>query len=164
MVVGRVALGILIASLSVVGALADPRVRAGERAYARGQYAEAARLLTPPALEGDPEAETFLGFLYQHGRGVPQDYAEAGRWFHDAAEKGEPSAQFFLALLYDKGFGVTRDFVQAYAWLAIAAAHADSGHREYWARMRDSVASKLSYQELAQGQAQALAFGASAGR
>lgn len=153
-------LGIVIAGASVSCAFADPRVYAGERAYSRGRYVEAARWFGPPALEGNAEAETYLGFMYQQGRGVPKNYAEAVRWFHAAALQGEPNAQFFLALLYDKGFGVDRDFVQAYVWLDVAAAHAERRHRDYWSRMRDAVANKLTYQELAQAQAEALTFGA----
>lgn len=137
---------------------ADPRVTAGVRAYARGDYVRAAQVLTPAALDGDARAETYLGFMYREGRGATKDYAEAARWFHLAAAQGEPNAQFFLALLFDRGLGIPRDFVQAYAWLDIAAAHADPKQRDYWSRMRDSVANKLTYQELAAAQAQALAF------
>jgi TPR repeat protein len=134
------------------------RVAEGVRAYARQQYVLASELLIPPAQLGDPLAQTYLGFMYQEGRGVPRDYVEAARWFHAAAEQGQPTAQFFLALLYDKGFGVRRDFVNAEIWLDLAAAHASSQDRDYWSRMRDAVASKLTGEELAQAQARALAF------
>jgi TPR repeat protein len=147
-------LGVLFAG----AAKADSRVAAGLRAYASGRYALAAQLLTPPAAAGDATAETYLGFIFQKGRGVPKNYAEAARWFYAAASQGEPTAQFFLALLFDRGLGVTRSFVQAYAWLDLAAAGAPARQRDYWAKMRDAVANKLSYDELAEAQAQALAF------
>ena len=152
------ALGVMIASLLVSAAAADPRVAAGVSAYAQGRYERAIELLARPAQEGDPTAATYLGFIYQEGRGAPKDYAEAARWFNAAAVQGEPNAQYFLALLYDKGFGVGRDFVTAYFWLDLAAAHADARVRDRWARMRDAVGEKLSRQEIAQAQAQALAF------
>ncbi len=158
MSIRSLALGLVIGCLSISAADADPRAAAGVSAYARGRYVRAAELLTPLAHDGDATAETYLGFMYQQGRGVPKDYAEAGRWFTAAALQGEPTAQYFLALLYDKGFGVTHDFVQAYVWLELATAHADPRRRDHWAQMRDAVASKLSYQELAEAQAQALAF------
>ena len=50
------------------------------------------------------------------------------------------------------------DFVQAEMWLDIAAAHADSRYRDYWARMRDAVATKLTHDELTQARALAVAF------
>ena len=151
--------GLICALLISNSAVArEDRVAAGVRAYARQEYVAASQLLLPPARVGNPIAETYLGFMYQHGRGVPQDYVEAARWFRAAAEQGEPEAQFFLALLYDRGFGVGRDFVAAETWLNLAAAHADSRDRDYWARMRDAVASKLTYEELAKARAQALAF------
>jgi TPR repeat protein len=149
----------------IVGLLASPMavarendVSAGIRAYANQQYVVASELLEPPAQRGNAIAQTYLGFMYRDGRGVPLDYVEAARWFQAAAEQGEPIAQFFLALLYDKGFGVKRDFVQAETWLDLATAHASRQDRDYWARIRDAVASKLTGDELAQARARALAF------
>jgi len=156
--------GIFIAGLifgllapPVATAHADP-VSAGVRAYAKQRYVVAAELLEPPAQLGDPLAQTYLGFMYQDGRGVPQNYEQAARWFRAAAVQGQPTAQFFLALLYDKGFGVRRDFVDAEMWLDVAAAHANGHDRDYWVRMRDAVASKLTIDELTEARARALAF------
>jgi uncharacterized protein len=151
-------LGLLLVAALIDAANADPRVEAGIRAYTHGRYVEAAEWLTTPAREGNAVAETYLGFMYQQGRGVPKDFSEAGRWVHAAAEQGEPSAQFFLGSLYDRGFGVAHDFVQSYLWFDLAAAHATPRTRDYWSRMRDAVANKLTYQELAEAQAKALAF------
>jgi len=149
----------------IVGLLASPivaahenPVAAGVRAYANQQYALASELFEPQAKLGNMIAETYLGFMYRDGRGVPQNYVEAARWFQAAANQGEPTAQFFLALLYDAGLGVNRDFVQAETWLDIAAAHASRRDRDYWAGMRDAVASKITGDELAQARARALAF------
>ncbi len=148
-----------IAACLISGAaLADSRVMAGERAYARGDYVEAVRLFTPPALLGDPTAETYLGFMFQEGKGVPKNYSEAYRWFYAAALQGVPTAQYFVGELYDKGFGAPHDFVQAYLWIDLAAAHAEPRHRVFWARMRDEIANKLTFQELAQAQALAVSF------
>lgn len=147
--------GILVCSL---GAAHADYVSAGVRAYARQQYVVAARLMEPAAKLGNPVAQTYLGFMYRDGRGVPQDYVEAARWFRAAAEQGEPAAQFFLALLYNEGFGVAHDFVEAEMWLDLATAHASPRDRDFWMRMRDAVASKLSLDDLARARALALAF------
>ena len=155
---------LLAAALSVgSAAAAHPRsnqVSAGVSAYSRGDYVRAAALLLPPANLGDSIAETYVGFMYQYGRGVPQDYAESARWFRSAAEQGEPAAQFFLGELYDRGLGAPHDFVEAEFWLDLAAAHAPSRVRNYWTNMRDDVAGKLSHDELRRAQTRALAFNA----
>ena len=76
----------------------------------------------------------------------------AVKWYSRAAEQGDPNAQYLLGLAYDKGHGVRRNAVLAYMWLDLAAARADSRARDYYARIRDAVASKLTYAQLSQGQ------------
>jgi uncharacterized protein len=58
--------------------------------------------------------------------------------------------------MYDKGFGVSRDVVLAYKWLDLAAAHAPKGNKEYFQRLRDAVASKMTRAQLDLGQQLAL--------
>lgn len=125
---------------------------AGERAYARHDYARSAQFLLPQARRGLKKAQTYLGFMYENGFGVPQDYVEAAKWLRLAADQGDPTAQFLLGQLYDRGLGVKRDFVEAEVWLELAAANAEPARRDYWADMRDAVASKLTYAELAEAQ------------
>ncbi len=55
--------------------------RAGKRAFAHN-YARAASLLLVEADRGSPVAQTYLGYLYQYGLGVPRDYVVAARWLH----------------------------------------------------------------------------------
>jgi TPR repeat protein len=131
---------------------------AGERAYYRGDYAQAAYLLLPKANAGAAVAQSFLGYQYQYGLGVPKSYEEAARWFHRAAEQGEPTAQFFLGLLYDRGQGVAEDPVEAEKWLDLAAAHAPRPKREHWATMRDTIAAKMTMDELAEARRRAVSW------
>ena len=130
----------------------------GEEAYARHDYASAARLLQPEAQSGRPLAQTYLGYMYQNGLGVPRDYTIAAGWFNQAAEQGEPTAQFLLGLLFDKGFGVPQDWVQAEVWLNLAASRAGPRERDYWSRVRDAVAQKLTLNQLAEAQRRAFAW------
>ena len=58
--------------------------------------------------------------------------------------------------MYDKGHGVPQDFVLAYKWLILAAAHASGRQRDVYLRLRDAVASKLSTDEIVEGQRLAL--------
>ena len=145
----------LAAICAATGALASD---AGERAYYRGDYARAAALLRPEAEAGRPLAQTFLGYQYQYGLGVPKSYEEAARWYRCAAERGEPSAQFFLGQLYDRGEGVPEDPVEAQKWVDLAAAHAPPARRDYWASMRDIIAGKMSIDELTEARRRALAW------
>jgi len=151
-------IGVLLSCWLAGPALADPRTRAGERAYAAGRYVAAASRFVAPAADGDPKAQTYLGYMSQQGLGTPKDFGQAARWFSAAAVNGEPDAQYFLALLYDRGLGVPRDFVRAYVWMDAAAAHADGRRREPWARLRDTIGGKLSYDELGRAQAEASLF------
>jgi TPR repeat protein len=104
------------------------------------------------AAQGNAHAQTILGSMYAEGRGVPQNYAEAAAWYWRAAEQGNPAAQYRLGLLFDKGLGVPLDDIEAYKWLNLAVAGAAPREREYWLKIRDAVAWKLTRSELAQAQ------------
>ena len=58
--------------------------------------------------------------------------------------------------MYDKGNGVPQDFILAYKWLNLAAAHATGRPRDVYLRLRDAVASKMSTNEINEGQRLAL--------
>jgi uncharacterized protein len=139
------------------GALAGA-LTAGERAYARHDYVRAAPLLLAEAERGSPTAQTYIGFMYQNGLGVPRNYEVAATWLNAAAHQGEPTAQFMLGLLFDKGHGVPMDWVQAEVWLNLATSRASGKQRDYWARLRDAVAQKLTLDQLAEAQARAYAW------
>jgi hypothetical protein len=131
---------------------------AGKRAFARHDYVRAAPLLFAEAARGSPVAQTYLGYMYQYGLGLPQDYVLAASWLHQAAEQGEPTGAFLLGLLFDKGYGVPQDWVEAEVWLNLAAAHTGEKQQDYFARVRDSVAQKLTLNQLAEAQRRASAW------
>ncbi len=58
-----------------------------------GNYREALRWYRRAAVQGYASAEYRLGFLHEHGRGVPVDRAEAARWFRRAAAQGHAAAR-----------------------------------------------------------------------
>lgn len=151
------ALGLACASIGIDDARAEPR-SAGEQAYARADYVRAARLLLPEAQEGRAMAQTYLGYMYANGLGVPQDFEAAAKWLTLGAEHDVPAAQYLLGGLYDRGQGVKHDFVMAEIWLDLAAAHAEPGNRASWEGMRDAVAGKLTRAELAEAQRRATAW------
>jgi uncharacterized protein len=128
----------------------------GTAAYYRGDYIRAARELEPLARHGNPRALALLGFLYENGFGEPQAYPAAADLYAQAAVQNEPFGQAMLGLMYDKGHGVPKNFVLAYKWLNLAAAHATGRQRDVFARLRDAVASKMSTNEIVEGQRLAL--------
>ena len=144
----------LVALCFAPGARADA-LSAGKRAFGRHDYVRAASLLLAEAERGSPVAQTYLGYMYQYGLGVPQDYVLATSWLHQAAQQGEPTGQFLLGLLFDKGYGVPQDWVQAEVWLSLAAAHVGAKQQDYFGRVRDAVAQKLTLNQLADAQRRA---------
>jgi TPR repeat protein len=144
----------LMASIGI-GAMATAHADAlarGTAAFSRGDYIRAARDLSPLAQRGNARALGLLGFLYEHGFGEPQAYPAAADLYAQGAAQGDPFAQAMLGLMYDKGHGVPQDFVLAYKWLDLAAARARGRERNTYARFRDAVASKMSKNEIVEGQ------------
>jgi TPR repeat protein len=74
---------------------------------------KAAELYQKAADQGDPNAETNLGWLYHEGKGVPQDYHKAVELFQKAADQGYAVGQAYLASAYADGKGVPRDYSKA---------------------------------------------------
>lgn len=131
-------------------------VRQGVAAFDRQNYVRASQILIPYAERGDPAAQTYLGIMFETGRGVPQNYTEAAMWYRRAAEQGDSLAQYSLGLLYDRGLGVPQDIVEASKWLNLAVAAAPVRAREARIRIRDAVTSKMTRGEIAQARLRAL--------
>jgi TPR repeat protein len=130
--------------------------RQGLAAFNRQDYGSASRIFIPLAERGAPAAQSYLGFMFQTGRGVPQNYTEAAMWYRRAAEQGDSLAQYSLGLLYDRGQGVPRDIVEASKWLNLSTAAAPRRAREARARIRDAVTTKMTRGEIARARLRAL--------
>ncbi len=155
---GRIMPGIVIVVLVMTGAATARPLAECSAAFARHDYARAAKALLPLAARGNARAQTCLGFMFATGRGVPQDYAVASGWYRRASDQGNALAQYMLGLLYDKGQGVPQDEVEAFKWLDLAVAGAAPDDRYFWARIRDDVGFKLNRDELAEAQRLAQQF------
>jgi TPR repeat protein len=131
-------------------------LRQGVSAFNRQDYASASQIFIPLAEHGVRPAQSYLGFMFETGRGVPLNYAEAAMWYRRAAEQGDSSAQYSLGLLYDRGQGVPRDIVEASKWLNLATASAPRRAREARARIRDAVTTKMTRGEITQARLRAL--------
>ena len=87
--------------------------------------AEAVKWYRRAAEEGDANAQTKLGLMYDKGDGVPQDFAEAVKWYRRAAEQGNADAQYNLWGMYLKGKAMPQNFADAVKWCRRAA---EQGH------------------------------------
>ncbi|WOJ90157.1 tetratricopeptide repeat protein [Methylocapsa polymorpha] len=139
----RSALGMFVFILGLVSPAVAESFRDGTAALSAHNYTRAAQIFSDLAVAGDPRAQTYLGFMFANGEGVPQNFVVAAGWYRCAVEQNFPSAEYFLGLMYDKGQGVPQDYVVAYALLNLAVAGAGR-ERDYWVKIRDAVASKLS--------------------
>lgn len=95
-------------------------------AYGRNDFGTALRLLMPLAEAGNASAQYNLGFLYDSGRGAPQDQQMAAFWYGKSAEQGHASAQFNLGVAYSKGEGVVKDDPRALYWYRKSADQGDT--------------------------------------
>ena len=94
-------------------------------AYQKGDYKTAMRLWRPLAEQGDAMAQSTLGYMYNNGKGVPEDDKQAVKWYRLAAEQGFANAQYNLGVMYANGEGVPEDKVLAYMWWNLSAANGD---------------------------------------
>lgn len=61
------------------------------------------------AKNGNPEALSDLGYMYEEGIIVEQDYEKAKEYYEQAAKKGDAEAYYLLGELYYDGLGVKRN-------------------------------------------------------
>ena len=102
-----------------VSLLAD--FQAAADAYYRKDFTTAYREILPLAEQGNARAQFWLGVMYNHAKGVPQDYRQAISWYRKAADQGLAEAQYGLGRMYDYGLGVSEDDGQAVYWFRKAA-------------------------------------------
>ena len=115
--------------------------------------AEAMRWYQKAAAQNYPDAQFGIGSLYENGEGVKQDFGQAAKWYRTAADQGYAPAESALATLYAAGTGVQPDRVQAYMWYTLA-----SGQDQTAKRRRDTLASRMKPEEVAQAEKMAKDF------
>jgi len=98
----------------------DQVFRSGLAAYHVGNYADAMRIWSTVADQGNVNAQTAIGYLYFAGLGVAQSVERARSWYAIAAAQGEPNAQYHMGLIYLLGKGVKKDLAEAYMWCDLA--------------------------------------------
>ncbi len=130
---------------------AECEIRGGEYvAYDRADYRTALKVWLPQAQAGDPEAQNYVGQIYEKGLGLPADYSTAAYWYDLAAKQDYSEAQINLGYLYEKGLGVEQDSAVALNWYRRA-----SGIKDDSLQFASTVEiAQVSQQELAKLQQQ----------
>lgn len=116
----------MAAALYATQGFAQPAAESGAEAFARNDFAAAARHWRAEAAAGSSEAKFGLGLLNDLGLGMTRDPSQALRWYVEAAREGLPEAEFNVGVMLDAGTGITRDTAAAAVWYARAAAN---GHK-----------------------------------
>ena len=125
------------------------------RAMQRCGYRMSSALMSNPAQLSEASAQFNLGYMYDEGQGVPQDHAEAVRWYRKATDQGRDDAQFNLACMYESGQGVPQDYAEAHMWLNLAASRSSGDNQKKFADKRESIAEKMTSQQIAEAQRRA---------
>jgi len=76
--------------------------------------------------QNNPDAEFYLGYLYEHGQFVPRDYGLAMQNYQAAAKQQYAPAENNIASLYQHGQGVKKNPGKASEWYLAAAQHGNA--------------------------------------
>lgn len=105
----------------------DCQIRGGEYvAYDRADYRTSLEVWLEKAQQGDAEAQSYVGEIYEKGLGLPSDYKTAHAWYLKAAEQGYSRAMINLGYLYEKGLGVEQNSIIALNWYRKASGITDN--------------------------------------
>ena len=113
-----------ITSNVIAGKFYEPSLKVNfekGRAVETDDFATALRKWKPLAEQGNANAQSNVGWIYQYVRGSQQDYRTAVKWYRLAAEQGHIDAQNYLGVMYEKGKGVPQDDNIAMTWWKLAA-------------------------------------------
>jgi TPR repeat protein len=90
-------------------------------AYERGDFETAVRELRPLADDGNVEAQFYMAYMFETGKGLERDDGKAAEYYRKAGDQGHDRAQFNLGLAHERGRGVEQDLAQALEWYLKAA-------------------------------------------
>jgi TPR repeat protein len=124
----------LILLVLAIGSARAQSVAEAEAHFRRGDYAAALPGFHAGAARGDAKAQSYLGFMYALGKGVPKDDQLAVRWLLSAANLGNAVAQANLAMMYAEGRVVPKDDREAVRLLMAAASQGSTAAQFFLAQ------------------------------
>lgn len=96
-----------------------------EKELELGNLHNAFLILEKLAMDGNEEAQDYLGYFYKEGIAVDQDYKKSAYWYQLAADKGFANSQAALGQLYLEGQGVEQSYFKALNYFELAAEQLD---------------------------------------
>jgi len=99
----------------------DMALSSGIAAFEAKHFTRASRLLSPLAVEGEPEAQYRMAIMLQNGLGMTENAALAFDYMRAAAEAGHGLAQHGLGFMYLEGECAEKDPARAAEWFRKAA-------------------------------------------
>jgi len=112
----------LLIVLTLVACSDHDRAR---RAYAGGDYAEAARLFGGLAQAGNTSAQFSLALMYFQGIGVTRDPTRGWELLNRSATGGNTAAMVELGARFESGHGAEPNYAMAMSWYRKAGAAGD---------------------------------------
>ena len=95
------------------------------RAILDNNWHGAFSIIHPLALNGNANAEHYMGWFYEQGIEVEQSYLKAFEWWQRSAAKNIAESQCALAQLYENGYGVNQSDTEAFIWYSRAIMNND---------------------------------------
>ena len=100
-------------------------------AYKRSDYAQAIKLYSSLAEQGNVDAQHSLGVMYYNGQGVLHDAEESFKWYMLAAERGNIKSQAAISSMYFIGQGVTQNYQESLKWWRLSVGQAVEVSKDY---------------------------------
>jgi hypothetical protein len=154
LILALLAFGVIGPSLGAHAAAKNPAVQEGVSAFNAGAFQIALQKLKPLAKAGNPEADYWMGRMYEDGLGVKKDVNKAIEYYTTSADKGWQNAKLRLGEIYFHGTEVLQNFAKARKWLERAAfdgkslAQRDLGtlYANGWGTQKDPVWAYVWYE------------------
>ncbi len=90
------------------------------------------------ANQGGADAQGYLGWMYDLGKGTEEDNYEAVKWYKKASEQGVRFAQYNLGLMYEEGEGASKSLNKALKWYRKAASQGDEKAKSKLKKLQDN--------------------------
>ena len=92
----------------------DCEIRGGEYTqYDRANIESALKVWQGAAILGDPQAQFYVGEIFEDGAGGEPNYQQALNWYQQAAAQSYKPALMALGKLHESGLGVPKDLVKS---------------------------------------------------
>ncbi len=126
-------------------------IQDAHKLYNEQKYEEAFVAYEKLAYEGNADAQTSLGYMYQTGQAVPKNEAKAIEWYEKAITQEQPYALFNMALMYANSSElIEQDIEKAHElFLRAAVAGVDLAQYEVALMFEQGVGCTQNYSEAA---------------